>query len=86
MNMNKTKALEQLIERAAALPEEAQAEFVDAVADAMEYIEAKHGGVYRLSDDERRGIERGLRDMREGRLATDEQVAAVFQRARGAGA
>jgi len=84
--MSKTKTLEQLIERAAALSDEAQAEFVDAVADAMDHITSKHDGVYRLSDDERRGIERGLRDMREGRFASDEQVAAVFRRARTAGA
>jgi hypothetical protein len=83
--MSKTRALEQLIERAAALPEDAQAEFVDAVADAMEHIESKHDGVYRLSDDERRGIERGLNDMRKGLFASDEQVLAVFRRARGAG-
>jgi hypothetical protein len=84
--MSKTKALEQLIERAAALPEEAQAEFVDAMADAMEDIESKRDGVYRVSDDERRAIERGLRDMREGHFASDEQVATLFRRARTAGA
>ena len=84
--MTNAKALESLIERAAALPEEAQAEFVDAVADAMEQIETKHGRVYRLSDDERNGIERGLREMREGRFASDDAVSAVFLRARNAGA
>ena len=68
--MTNAKALESLIERAAALPAEAQAEFVDAVADAMERIESKHGRVYRLSDDERNGIERGLREMRERRFAS----------------
>jgi hypothetical protein len=51
----------------------------------MEHIESKHDGVYRLSDDERRGIERGLNDMRKGLFASDEQVLAVFRRARGAG-
>jgi hypothetical protein len=83
--MNRMKALESLMDRAAALPDEAQAEFVDAVADAIEHISSKHDGVYRLTDDERRGVERGLRDLREGRLASDEQVAAIFARARGAG-
>jgi hypothetical protein len=78
--MTNAKALESLIERAAALPEEAQAEFVDAMADAMEQIETKHGGVYRLSDEERNGIERGLREMRERRFASDDAVAAVFAR------
>ena len=84
--MANTKALENLIGRAAALPEEAQAEFVDAVADAMEQIELNLGGVYRLSEDERNGIERGLRELRERRLASDDAVAAVFRRARNAGA
>ena len=84
--MTNAKALENLIGRAAALPEEARAEFVDAVADAMEQIEMKHGSVYRLSDDERNGIERGLRELRERRLANDDAVAAVFRRARSAGA
>jgi hypothetical protein len=51
--MTKTKALENLIERAAALSDDARAEFVDAVADAMEQIETKHAGVYGLSEDER---------------------------------
>jgi hypothetical protein len=78
--MTNAKALESLIERVAALPEEAQAEFVDAMADAMEQIETKHGRVYRLSDEERSGIERGLREMRERRFANDDAVAAVFRR------
>jgi predicted transcriptional regulator len=39
-------------------------------------------GVYRLSDSERAAVARGLADMREGRFASDEAVAAIFQRAR----
>jgi hypothetical protein len=84
--MTKMNALETLIERAASLPDEAQAEFVDAVADLMEKLETKHGGVYRLSEDERTGIVRGLKEMREKRFASDEAVAAVFRRARNTGA
>jgi hypothetical protein len=84
--MTNAKTLESLIERAAALPEDARAEFVDAVADAMEQIEAKHGTLYRLSIEEREGIERGLRELRERRFASDEVVAAVFRRARNPGA
>jgi hypothetical protein len=52
----------------------------------MEQIELKLGSVYRLSEDERNGIERGLRELRERRLASDDAVAAVFRRARNFGA
>jgi len=70
------QALEILLERVAAWPEEAQEELLRSVAD----IENRHLGIYRLSDDERRAVRRGLKDMREGRLASDDAVAAVFSR------
>ncbi|HEV7600202.1 MAG TPA: hypothetical protein VGO49_08070 [Bradyrhizobium sp.] len=68
-----------MLERVSTWPEEAQGEFVKSVAD----IESKHLGVYRLSDEERDAVRRGLADMREGRLASDAEVAAVFNRYRG---
>ena len=70
--------LEDLMERAAVWPEEAQAELVESMIE----IEAKHAGIYRLSDDERQAIRRALQELREGKIATDEQVAAVFGRYR----
>jgi predicted transcriptional regulator len=73
------QGLEILLERVSTWPEEAQDEFVKSVAD----IESKHLGVYRLSDEERDAVRRGLADMREGRLASDAEVAAVFNRYRG---
>jgi hypothetical protein len=45
-------------------------------------IEQKHFGVYRLSDEERRAVRRGLAEMRERKLASDDAVAAVFNRYR----
>ena len=73
------QGLEILLERVSTWPEEAQDEFVRSVAD----IESRHLGVYRLSDEERDAVRRGLADMREGKLATDAEVAAVFNRYRG---
>ena len=72
------KKLETLLEHVATWPEEAQAELMQSIVE----IEARHAGVYRLSDEERAAVRRGLRELREGRLATDEQVAAVFDRFR----
>jgi predicted transcriptional regulator len=45
-------------------------------------IETKRTGVYHLSDEERAAVRRGLEEMRQGRLAIDEEVAAVFNRYR----
>jgi predicted transcriptional regulator len=73
------QGLEILLERVSTWPEEAQDEFVKSVAN----IESKHLGVYRLSDEERDAVRRGLADMREGRLASDAEVAEVFNRYRG---
>jgi predicted transcriptional regulator len=68
--------IEILLERVASWPEDAQDEFVKSLAE----IERKHAGVYRLSDEERAAVRRGLSDMRAGRLASDEAVAALFSR------
>jgi hypothetical protein len=74
-----TKELKTLLERAETWPEQAQAELVQVGRE----IEAEIGqGVYRVSQDEREGIERGLAAMREGRFASDEEVAAILRKAR----
>lgn len=70
------QALEILLERVSAWPEQAQEELMRSVTD----IENRHLGIYRLSDDERNAVRRGLKDTREGRLASDDAVAAVFNR------
>jgi predicted transcriptional regulator len=72
------KMVETLLERIADWPEEAQAELVQSIVD----IETKHLGVYKLDPDERAAIERGLEEMRQGKFASDEQIAAVFNRYR----
>ncbi len=77
-NMTATKTLDTLLERAETWPDEAQAELVQSVLD----IEAKHFGVYRLSEEERAAVREGLEEMRQGNFASDEEVAAVFSRHR----
>jgi hypothetical protein len=70
------QALEILLERVSVWPEEAQEELMRSVAD----IENRHLDIYRLSQAERAAVRRGRKDMREGRLASDEAVATVFNR------
>jgi hypothetical protein len=69
-------SIEILLERVASWPDEAQDEFVKSLAD----IERRHAGVYQLSEDERAAVRRGLADLHAGRLASDEAVAALFNR------
>jgi predicted transcriptional regulator len=40
-------------------------------------------GIYRLSDEERAEIRAALTEVERGEVATDEQVAAVFNKYRG---
>jgi hypothetical protein len=72
------QVLEILLERVLTWPEEAQDELVRSVAD----IQSRHFGLYRLNDEERDAVRRGLAEMREGRLASDDAVAAAFDRYR----
>jgi hypothetical protein len=72
------QGLEILLEHVATWPQEAQEELVQSMAD----IERKHLGVYRLNDEERTAVRRGLQEMREGKLASDDEVASVFARYR----
>ena len=71
-------AVKAFLERVASWPEEDQEE----LAEVAREIEARRNGVYRLSEAERQGIEKGLRAMREGRYASDERVAAILNEAR----
>ena len=70
------KVLENLIDRIAVLPKEAQDEVVRSVLE----IEARHLGVYQLSDEERADILEALAEVRRGEVASEEEVAEVFRR------
>jgi predicted transcriptional regulator len=73
-----TALTKKLLEELETWPLEDQEE----LAQYAREIRGRRTGVYELSEEERAGIERGLADMRAGRFATDEQIAAIFQRAR----
>ena len=72
------QGLEILLEQISAWPDAAQDEFVRSVSE----IEARHVGIYRLSDDERKAVQRGLAEARNGKFANDVEVEAVFNRYR----
>jgi predicted transcriptional regulator len=72
------KRLETALDQVSTWSDEAQEELIDYIMA----IEAKHSGIYHLSDDERACVQRGLEEARQGKFATDEEVEAVFSRYR----
>ena len=75
--MTKTE-IDAVLERVRTWPPERQE---DAVRVLLE-IEAEGIGFYELSEEELADIEEGLKEIERGEVATDEQVAAMFNRAR----
>ncbi|WP_107342733.1 hypothetical protein [Rhodopseudomonas palustris] len=74
----KKPELELLLDRVSTWPSAAQQDLLDSIAE----IESRHDLIYRLSDGDRIAVQRGLTDLRENRLASDETVAALFNRFR----
>jgi predicted transcriptional regulator len=75
-----TKAeIDQVLERVKTWPPERQEEAVHVLLE----MEAEVTGVYQLSDEERAAIEEGMAQARRGEFASDEEVAALFDRYRG---
>ena len=73
-----SKKLKEIIERAETWPEEVQEE---ALA-TLQAIEAEFAEPYELTDDDRKAIDRGLEDVRRGRIASEEEVSKLFARYR----
>jgi hypothetical protein len=70
--------IDAILDNVRSWPQEDQEELVELVRA----IEARRAGLYLLSKDERKGIERGLDAMRKGNFASDERVAEIYRRAR----
>jgi predicted transcriptional regulator len=73
------KLLKEAMERVETWPEEAQEELA---AIALDMDTSFKGGLYEATTEELAGIDRGLKAAREGRFATDEEVAAVLAKYR----
>jgi len=65
-----------LLERIAALPEELLGE----VAESVDEIERWGGDVFRLTDEERAAVRKGMDAARRGDFISDEELAAFYHR------
>lgn len=68
--------VESLIQQAAELPEEAQAELVQSLLE----MRSQNLGIYHLDDDERAALDLSAEDERLGRFAPDEEINQLFAR------
>jgi predicted transcriptional regulator len=75
----KTKLLDQTLERIENWPADAQDQLADMVLDIDAVLKDV---VYEPTDTELQGIDRGLRDVAEGRFATDADIEAAFAKFR----
>ncbi len=72
------KSAESILERIADWPAEAKEELMQSIAD----IEARHLGIYRLSDDERAAVREGLSQAERGEFVPDDVVKEYFAKYR----
>ncbi|MEA2870940.1 MAG: hypothetical protein QOF14_616 [Hyphomicrobiales bacterium] len=70
--------IDSVLDRVRTWPPERQE---DAVRVLLE-MEAEGTQIYQLSEDELADVEEGLREIERGEVATDEEVAALFNRIR----
>jgi predicted transcriptional regulator len=70
-----TDDVKEIPRRAESWPEDDQAELVN----LARLIEARRSGVYRLSDDERAAVRKGVEAARRGEFAADEEIERFYQ-------
>jgi hypothetical protein len=68
--------LQNLFERIAALPDELLGE----IEESIDEIERWRGDVFRLTDEERVAVRKGMEAARRGEFVTDEELAAFYRR------
>ncbi len=71
-----TPKRQHLMERVAALPEE----LLDDVEQSVDDIMIVNDGVYRLSDDERAAVRKGMEAAKRGEFVSDEEMDAFYRR------
>jgi predicted transcriptional regulator len=68
--------LQNLFECIAALPDELLGE----IEQSIDEIERWRGDVFRLTDEERAAVRKGMEAARRGEFVTDEELAAFYRR------
>jgi hypothetical protein len=68
--------LQNLLDRITALPDE----LLGDVEESVDEIERWRGDVFRLTDEERASVRKGMDAARRGEFVTDEELIAFYRR------
>lgn len=68
-----------LIDQLASLPDDVLDEVQESVNDIMRW---RQDGIFRLTDDERVSVRKGMDAVRRGEFVPDEEMAAFYRRHR----
>ena len=68
--------LQNLFERIAALPDE----LLDEIEQSIDEIERWRGDAFRLTEEERAAVRKGMEAARRGEFVNDEELAAFYSR------
>jgi hypothetical protein len=79
MSTTMTPKRQSLLEKVAALPEELLGEVDESVDEVLRW----NDGVFRLTDDEREAVRKGMDAARRGDFVSDEELSAFYRRHRG---
>lgn len=74
-NVNMSPDTKKLLDRISSWPEEDQDELAEIAAE----IEARRTGIYKLSDDERAAVRKGMDAARRGDFAPDSEMEEFYQ-------
>lgn len=66
----------ELLEKVASWPAEDQQELAEVAAE----IEARRTGRYAMTDDERTAVDNGLKQVRRGEFASDQEMDSFWKR------
>jgi hypothetical protein len=75
-NLMMSPGTKELLEKVASWPAEDQQELAEVAAE----IEARRTGRYAMTDDERTAVDNGLKQVRRGEFASDQEMDSFWKR------
>jgi len=79
VSLNMNAKLKNILDRIVALPEDALGD----LEESLDEIERWRSDVFRLTDEERTAVRKGMDAAKQGEFVSDDELAAFYRRHRG---